>query len=320
MRILTPADAEAYLVVRLCALREQPPAFGSLPEDELNIVDTATRLAQSEDRCFFGAFQGSQLIGIIRLSRYTAPNERHRAYLGGLYVLPAFRRGGCGKALVEQALKQAASIQELTRVNLTVVTGQEAAIRLYQSLGFRIYGTERETFSNAGKFYDEHLMTLELTGKATTPENGIANSFRIRPYRHDDAKAIVGLWQRCGLVVPHNDPQKDIARKLLADPDGFLVGELGGAVIASCMVGYDGHRGWINYLAVDPSFQKLGFARQIMEAAETHLRVLGCPKIQLLVRKSNGPVAEFYRKLGFQTDEVFSFGKRLESDLPTPDA
>ena len=162
VRPLTPADAEAYRAVRLRALCEQPPAFGSLPEDEPNLSETAARLAQSDDRSFFGAFQDEQLIGIIRLSRYSALNEKHRAYIAGLYVLPPFRRSGCGRALIRQALSRAANLPGIRRVNLTVVTQQEVAIRLYQSIGFSIYGTELETFSRAECFYDEHLMTLKL--------------------------------------------------------------------------------------------------------------------------------------------------------------
>lgn len=162
VRVLTPADAEAYRSVRLRALHEQPPAFGSLPEVEPNLSETATRLAQSDDRCFFGAFQSKQLIGIIRLSRYWAPNERHRAYLAGLYVLPPFRCYGCGRSLVREALNWAANTLGVRRVNLTVVTQQKAAIHLYKSFGFRIYGTEPETFAKNGQFYDEHLMTLAL--------------------------------------------------------------------------------------------------------------------------------------------------------------
>jgi RimJ/RimL family protein N-acetyltransferase len=162
VRVLVPADAEAYRSVRLCALREKPPAFGSLPEVEPSLSETAARLLESDDRCFFGAFQGEQLIGIIRLSRYSSPNEKHRSYLGGLYVLPSFRCHGCGRALVREALNRATNTSGIRRVNLTVVTQQEAAIRIYQSFGFRTYGTEQETFSRDGRFYDEYLMTLEL--------------------------------------------------------------------------------------------------------------------------------------------------------------
>lgn len=161
-RVLTSADAEAYRSVRLHGLHERPPAFGSLPETEPNLTETTVRLAESEDRCFFGAFQDKQLLGIVRLSRYEAANEKHRAYLAGLYVLSEFRRRGCGRALVNQALHRAAMTAGIRRVNLTVVTQQKNAIRLYQSFGFHIYGTEQETFIKDGQYYDEHLMTLEL--------------------------------------------------------------------------------------------------------------------------------------------------------------
>lgn len=163
IRVLSPTDAESYRFVRLLALHEQPPAFGSLPEDEPNLSELAARLEASDDRCFFGAFQDHQLIGIVRISCDSAANEKHRAHLGGLYVLPAFRRNGCGRSLVRQALSWAANARSIRRVNLTVVTQQKAAIALYRSLGFRIYGTEPETFFKAGRFYDEYLMTLELT-------------------------------------------------------------------------------------------------------------------------------------------------------------
>jgi ribosomal protein S18 acetylase RimI-like enzyme len=162
VRVLTPVDAKAYRSVRIAALNEEPPAFGSLPEDEPAASETAEKLAASDDRCYFGAFHDGQLIGIVRLSRNSAPNEKHRAYLGGLYVLPHFRRSGCGRALVREALSRAANAPDIRRINLAVVTGQKAAIRLYQSLGFYIYGTEPETFSKAGRFYDEHSMTLKL--------------------------------------------------------------------------------------------------------------------------------------------------------------
>lgn len=162
IRALCSADADQYRFVRLLALHEQPPAFGSLPADEPNLSELSARLTASDDRCFFGAFQVDRLIGIVRISRYPALNEKHRAYLGGLYVLPAFRRNGWGRSLVKQALSWAADTQSIRRVNLTVVTQQKAAIELYRSLGFCIYGTEQETFSKDGRFYDEHLMTLKL--------------------------------------------------------------------------------------------------------------------------------------------------------------
>ena len=164
-----PTDAAAYRQVRLRALEEVPPAFGSLPEDEPDLVQTAARLAPGDDRCFFGAFQGGRLIGVVRLSRYEASNEKHRAYLGGLFVLPDFRGAGHGRALVQAALNRAADSPGLRRVNLSVVAQQETAIRLYQSFGFHLYGTEPETFSKHGQFYDEHLMTLSIPSNDCSP-------------------------------------------------------------------------------------------------------------------------------------------------------
>lgn len=166
VRVLVPADAEAYRAVRLRALAEQPPAFGTPPEDEPDLAATRLRLIESEDRCFFGAFAEGELAGVVRFSRYSAANEKHRAYLAGLYVLPTYRGAGIGRALVEAALDRARSDGRLRRVNLTVVSQQQAAVRLYESLGFRAYGVEEETFSSGGRFYDEILMTLPLVGHA----------------------------------------------------------------------------------------------------------------------------------------------------------
>ena len=141
-------------------------------------------------------------------------------------------------------------------------------------------------------------------------------ALHIRPYRPDDEAAIVALWVACQLVVPQNSPQRDIARKLGVNPEWFLVGELDGRIVATCMVGYEGHRGWINYLAVAPEYQRRGVARQIMEEAERLLRQAGCPKINLQVRVANAQVIEFYKTIGFKIDDVVSLGKRLETDKP----
>ena len=136
----------------------------------------------------------------------------------------------------------------------------------------------------------------------------------IRPFQTADAPAVVRLWQACGLVVPANDPGKDIRRKLAVQPDLFLVGVVEGRVVAAVMAGYDGHRGWLNYLAVAPERRRQGLGRRMVAAAEERLRALGCPKINLQVRRSNAAVIEFYRRLGFAEDEVVSLGKRLETD------
>lgn len=136
----------------------------------------------------------------------------------------------------------------------------------------------------------------------------------IRPYRPDDEAAVIAVWDRCGLLRPWNDPRKDIQRKLTDSPELFLVGTIEGRVVATVMAGYDGHRGWINYLGVCPDHQRQGLGREIMEAAERCLRERGVPKINLQVRSGNSQVIAFYESLGFRMDEVVSLGKRLESD------
>ena len=137
---------------------------------------------------------------------------------------------------------------------------------------------------------------------------------QIRRYNSDDEKAVVALWQRCDLVRPWNDPNRDIQRKLGVRPDLFLVGIVDGQVVATVMAGYEGHRGWLNYLAVAPEFQRRGYGRAIVAEAERLLRKAGCPKINLQIRTSNEGVIEFYRRLGYAVDDVVSMGKRLEHD------
>ncbi len=136
----------------------------------------------------------------------------------------------------------------------------------------------------------------------------------IRPYHLSDRESLVRLWHDCGLVFAHNDPYRDIDRKLAVNPDWLLIGELNGNVIASCMVGYDGHRGWLNYLACAPKHRQNGFARKIVTHAEKILKDAGCPKINIQIRTSNQQIIDFYRQLGFSTDNVVSMGKHLEID------
>ena len=140
------------------------------------------------------------------------------------------------------------------------------------------------------------------------------NDLVIRPYQESDHQSVVDLWRVCGLVVDQNDPVKDISRKLKVQRDMFLVGVLDTQVVAALMAGYEGHRGWINYLAVDPGSQRAGIGSRIMEEAEARLRALGCPKISLQIRSSNAEVVDFYKRIGYSFDDVINMGKRLEED------
>jgi len=135
----------------------------------------------------------------------------------------------------------------------------------------------------------------------------------VRGFRESDRRAVIGLWRRCGLVVPWNDPDRDIDAKLQVQRELFLVGELDGRIVAGAMVGYEGHRGWINYLAVCPEHRRRGLGRRMVEEAQRRLREMGCPKINVQVRTSNAKVLLFYERLGFRRDEAVSLGKRLDS-------
>ncbi|MFK7996742.1 MAG: GNAT family acetyltransferase [Granulosicoccus sp.] len=139
-------------------------------------------------------------------------------------------------------------------------------------------------------------------------------TINIRTFVANDTAKVIRLWQACELTRPWNDPNKDIQRKLRVNDNLFLVAEEQNRLIGSVMGGYDGHRGWINYLAVDPSSRKQGLGHSLMLEVERRLLTLGCPKINLQVRASNSAVIEFYEAIGFRDDEVRSFGKRLIPD------
>ncbi|HWH98456.1 MAG TPA: GNAT family acetyltransferase [Pseudolysinimonas sp.] len=136
----------------------------------------------------------------------------------------------------------------------------------------------------------------------------------IRPFEAADEDAVVALWEECGLVRPWNDPRRDIARKLTVQRDLFLVAVDGDAIVGVGMAGFDGHRGWVNYLAVMPGRRQAGIGTALMDAFEERLLALGCPKVNLQVRSGNDDVLAFYARLGYTQDAAVSLGKRLISD------
>lgn len=147
---------------------------------------------------------------------------------------------------------------------------------------------------------------------------GAPAGVRIRSFAVADTEAVVALWRAAGLVVPWNDPYRDITRKLTVQPELFLVAEAGGAVAGTAMVGYDGHRGWVNYLAVDPAHRGGGLGARLMAEAERLLAELGCPKLNLQVRATNTGVIDWYRSLGYDLDGAVGLGKRLIPDVGDP--
>ena len=141
-----------------------------------------------------------------------------------------------------------------------------------------------------------------------------SSPLHLRSYRAEDEASVIALWHACGLTRPWNNPQLDIARKLSIQPELFLVGTIAAEVVATAMVGFDGHRGWVNYLAVATSHRKLAIGRALMHEAERLLIERGCPKLNLQVRSTNTDAVAFYRSLGYAQDDVMSLGKRLIVD------
>ena len=142
----------------------------------------------------------------------------------------------------------------------------------------------------------------------------ISIELNIRIYEHKDMEDIIHIWEECGLIRSWNNPKLDIERKVNIQKDLFFVGELSNKIIATAMFGYDGHRGWLNYFAVLPKYQKSGFGKQLLEFGEKILVDKGCPKINLQIRADNKEAINFYKAVGYSEDEVISFGKRLIED------
>jgi ribosomal protein S18 acetylase RimI-like enzyme len=139
-------------------------------------------------------------------------------------------------------------------------------------------------------------------------------AFDLRDFQLADEQAVINLWQTCKLLRPWNDPHRDIRRKLASSDGGFWVGHVGPRLIASIMVGYDGHRGSVNYLAIDPAFAGRGYGRLLMERAEAFLLQTECPKVNICVRRDNEAVLAFYDSLAYEQDDVVVLGKRLIPD------
>jgi len=137
---------------------------------------------------------------------------------------------------------------------------------------------------------------------------------KITTFKPEYEKEVIALWQKCNLTRPQNNPKKDIQRKLKVQRELFLVGLEGSKVIATAMGGYDGHRGAVYYLGVDPEYQKQGLGREMMTALEKKLVEKGCSKLNLMFRTDNGKVEKFYEKLGYSRDACIEMGKRLIPD------
>jgi ribosomal protein S18 acetylase RimI-like enzyme len=140
----------------------------------------------------------------------------------------------------------------------------------------------------------------------------------IAPIEDADIAAVIALWQRCDLTRPWNDPAADIAMARKGPNSAVLVGRDGGDIVASVLVGHDGHRGWVYYVSVDPDRRGKGYGRDIMAAAEAWLRERGVEKLQLMVRSGNAKVLAFYEALGFGEQQRVVLAKWLDGRELTP--
>lgn len=146
----------------------------------------------------------------------------------------------------------------------------------------------------------------------------------VRAFEIADEDAVVALWEQAGLLRPWNDPHADIHRKLSVQPELFLVAvdETRGdaAIVGSVMAGYDGHRGWLYYLASAVTHRGQGIGRMLVAEAERLLEQMGCPKVQLMVRPDNVGARGFYDAQGYEPFDIWATGKRLIVDGPRSDS
>jgi ribosomal protein S18 acetylase RimI-like enzyme len=144
------------------------------------------------------------------------------------------------------------------------------------------------------------------------------SALAVAPIVDADVEPVIALWQRCGLTRPWNDPASDIAFARRGANATILIGRVGGALVATAMIGHDGHRGWVYYVAVDPDSQGQDFGRAIMAAAEDWLRGQGVTKAMLMVRPDNTNVQAFYDRLGYEVQERVVYAKWLDGREMTP--
>lgn len=166
IRPLTPADAQRFQAVRLRGLTEDAAAFASSFEEECDrpIEAIEAQLAPRPDGAIFGAFEGDALLGVVGVQREGMRKLAHKGVLWGMYVVPEGRAMGTARRLLAAALDHAWTRLQLSQVNLSALTSNEAALRLYRSIGFEVFGTERGSLRIGDHVHDEHHMVCRAPG------------------------------------------------------------------------------------------------------------------------------------------------------------
>jgi ribosomal protein S18 acetylase RimI-like enzyme len=275
----TADDVEALVALRIAAMRASLERIGRFDP------------ARARER-FLGGFSavhtrhieaGGERVGFV-----VVKPQGDALLLDHLYIRPGAQGRRIGAAVLAQVFAEADALALPLRVG---ALRESDANRFYLRHGFRLVAQSE---------FDNHYQRAPM--------------LPIRSYRPTDEAGVIALWQAAGLTRPWNDPRRDIERKLTVQPEMFLVIEDAGVLVGTAMVGYDGHRGWINYLAVAESHRRRGLGRRLMEAAERALTERGCPKINLQIRATNSSVIAFYAALGYAQDDVVSMGRRLIPD------
>ena len=164
IRFLTPEDASKYWDIRLEALRCEPEAFGSSPEEHLALTleEVTTRICSPPDNFTVGAFEGDRLVGTAGFFRNKGMKERHKGFVWGVYVTLDQRGKGVGRSMLRLLLARGASTEGIEQIQISVATTQEAAGKLYRSLGFASYGVERRALKVGERYIDEEHMALDV--------------------------------------------------------------------------------------------------------------------------------------------------------------
>jgi ribosomal protein S18 acetylase RimI-like enzyme len=157
-------DAFDYWELRLRALKEYPEAFASSYEESVNkpVDEVTNRIPETDNNYILGAFNDNKMIGMVGFKRETSKKLEHKAVIWGMYIAPEYQGRGIGRNLVEEVIGKAKLMGSINQINLTVVTSNEQAKKLYQSLGFQQFGIERKALKVGKTYYDEEMMVLML--------------------------------------------------------------------------------------------------------------------------------------------------------------
>lgn len=246
---------------------------------------------------------GPQIVG--QANFHDRPDDGGMVEIG-YSILPAFRERGYAREVAMTMWDFAASHPDVRVLRATVRPDNEASLRIIRGAGLVHVGEQ-----------DDPEDGLELIFELSAVAFRLARTAGIRQFRPTDRDAVIELWRECGLLRQWNDPVRDIDRKLADSSWGLLVAEQDERLVGAMMVGYDGHRGSVNYLAVAPDMHGTGLGRRLVAYGEAQLLARGCPKVNLSVRADSASAIGFYEHLGYVvegSDHAVALGHRLIAD------